>query len=190
MADLPFDSTDPAPPFTYTGIDYFGPFNVKEGRKLHKRYGVVFTCLVSRAVHLETSNSLETDSFIDALQRFICRHGPIKEIRCDNGTHFVGAERELREYIKELNQDSIRDELLHHQICWKCNPPTASHMGGSWERIIQSVRRILVSLFREHDGRLDDETLRTLLCEVECILNSRPLTAVASHPDDLVLTTF
>ena len=185
MADLPFDRTDPAPPFTYTGIDYFGPFNVKEGRKLHKRYGVVFTCLVSRAVHLETSNSLETDSFINALQRFICRRGPIKEIRCDNGTNFVGAERELRESIKELNQDSIRDELLRHQICWKFNPPTASHMGGSWERIIQSVRKILASLFREHDGRLDDETLRTLLCEVECIPNSRPLTAVASHPDDL-----
>ena len=88
--------------------------------------------------------------------------------------------------MKELNQDSIRDELLRHQICWKCNPPTASHMGRSWERIIQSVRKILASLFREHDGRLDDETLRTLLCEVECILyNSRPLTAVASHPDDL-----
>ena len=76
MADLPFDRVDPAPPFSYCGVDYFGPFLIKEGRKELKRYGVLFTCFTSRAIHLEIANSLETDSFINALRRFLSLRAP------------------------------------------------------------------------------------------------------------------
>lgn len=76
MADLPKDRATPVPPFTYTGVDYFGPFLIKEGRKEQKRYGCLCTCLASRAIHIETANSLETDSFIYTLRRFIARRGP------------------------------------------------------------------------------------------------------------------
>ncbi len=96
MSELPANRVNPAPPFTYTGIDFFGPHVVKEGRKYVKRYGALFTCLVSRAVHIETANSLNTDSFINALLRFIARRGPVKEIYCDNGTNFKSGARELR----------------------------------------------------------------------------------------------
>ena len=68
MADLPKGRVTPAPPFTYTGVDYFGLYMIKEGRKELKRYGCLFTCLASSAVHIETANSLETDSFIQALR--------------------------------------------------------------------------------------------------------------------------
>ncbi|XP_046557263.1 uncharacterized protein LOC124266512 [Haliotis rubra] len=185
MSDLPFSRVNPAPPFTYSGVDFFGPHTIKEGRKQMKRYGALFTCLASRAIHIETANSLDTDSFIHALRRFIARRGPVKEIWCDNGTNFIGAARELKEALAELDQNSIHSHLLQANIDWKFNPPSASHMGGVWERMIGSVRKILSPMLYEFGDRLDDEAYRTLLCEVEAIVNSRPLTTVSSDATDL-----
>ena len=85
MADLPKDRTEPVPPFRYSAVDYFGPFLIKEGRKEVKRYGVLFTCMSSRAVHIETSTTLETDSYINALRRFLAERGPVRQIRSDRG---------------------------------------------------------------------------------------------------------
>ena len=108
MSDLPLSRTLPDhPPFTYVGVDYFGPIEAKRGRSVVKRYGVLFTCLVSRAVHLELSHSLDTDSCICALRRFMCRRGQVKEMFSDNGINFVGAERELRESLALLNPNTI-----------------------------------------------------------------------------------
>jgi hypothetical protein len=97
----------------------------------------------------------------------------------------VGAERELRQAITAIDQDAVREHLLKQHIQWKFNPPAASHMGGVWERQIRTVRKVLSPLFREFGERLDDESFRTLLCEVEAIVNSRPLTSVSDNPDDL-----
>ena len=184
MADLPPDRLTPAPPFIYVGVDFFGPYVTKEGRKERKRYGALFTCLVSRAVHIEVANSLETDSFLNALRRFITRRGPVHEIRSDNGTNFVGATRELREAMDEMNHNEITEKLRQRQIDWKFNPPAASHMGGVWERQIRTTRRILNTLLREHGNRLDDESLHTLMYEVESIINSRPITSTSSDSKD------
>lgn len=184
MADLPEDRLTPAPPFTDVGVDYFGPYVTKEGRKERKRYGALFTCLVSRAVHIEVAHSLDTDSFLHTLRRFIARRGQVREIRSDNGTNFVGARRELREAINEMDQKEVTEKLRQQNIAWKFNPPAASHMGGVWERQIRTARRILDTLLREHGSRLDDESLQTLMCEVESIINSRPLTAISSDVKD------
>ena len=184
MSDLPEDRITPGdPPFTNVGVDFFGPFVVKIGRRQEKRYGVIFTCLTVRAVHIEVASSLSTDSFINALRRFISRRGPVRTMRSDNGTNFVGAERELREEIEKMNQDVVHDAMLRRGIEWIFNPPGASHFGGSWERQIRSIRKILGAILGQQ--RLDDEGLHTLLCEVECILNSRPLTYVSSDIGDL-----
>ena len=94
MADLPSDRLQEEPPFSYCGVDMFGPFHIKEHRNTLKCYGVLFTCLVSRAVHIEMTKSMETDSVRLALKRFIARRGNVRTIRCDNGSNFVGAGRE------------------------------------------------------------------------------------------------
>ena len=110
MADLPHERLVPdEPPFTRVGVDCFGPFEVKSRRSMVKRYGVLFTCLAIRAVHIEVASSLDTDSFINALRRFIARRGQVRTLRSDNGTNFVGAERELREMIQGWNTDRLRE---------------------------------------------------------------------------------
>ena len=130
MADLPEDRVTPNnPPFTAVGVDYFGTFNVARGRGTVKRYGCVFTCLTVRAVHIEIAHSLDTSSFINALQRFISRRGQPTIIRSDNGTNLVGGSKELRQAIQEWNQNKIEDHLRQQEIAWVFNPPYASHDG-------------------------------------------------------------
>lgn len=82
---------------------------LKEGRREVKRYGVLFTCMSTRAIHLESANSLDTNLFIDAFRRFTCQRGPIRQLRCDQGTNFVGARRELREALEEFDHERKRN---------------------------------------------------------------------------------
>ena len=137
------------PPFTFVGVDFFGPILVKIGRSEVKRYGCLFTCLTVRAVHIEVAHSLDFDSFINALQRFTCRRGQVLEIRSDNGTNFVGGERELREAAQLWNSSKIQEHLRQKEIIWLFNPPTASHVGGAWE--IRTIRKILSTLVKQHE---------------------------------------
>ena len=175
MADLPAARITPdKPPFTNTGIDYFGPFLVKLKRSLVKRYGVIFTCLAVRAVHIEVASSLETDTFILALRRFIARRGQVKRMYSDNGTNLAGGERELRESIKLWNNEKIHQLLLQKEIEWHFSLPTASHFGGTWERCLRTIRKVLNAISSEQ--HLDDESFITLMTEVESIINGRPLT--------------
>ena len=188
MADLPSTRVTPGdPPFTNVGVDYFGTFYVKRGRTLVKRYGCIFTCLAMRAIHIEVAFSLDTASFVNALQRFISRRGQPRSITSDNGTNFVGADRELREAIEQWNQGVIGDYLCQKGIRWQFNPPAASHMGGAWERQIRTVRKVLGSVVREQV--MDDEGLTTVMCLVEGIVNGRPLTPVSDDSEDLEALT-
>lgn len=176
MADLPIDRSESAPPFTFSAVDYFGPWII-EGRREMKRYGVLFTCMASRAVHLESANSLDTASFINALRRFICRRGPVRQLRSDQGSNFVGAKRELKESMTEFDDDKIKELLKNCDwVTFKMNVPSASHMGGMWECQIRTVRSVLSAILEKNGAQLDDESLWTYLCECEAIINSRPLT--------------
>ena len=136
-------------PFLNVGLDCFGPFLTRNGRGFTKRYGLIFTCLSLRAVHIEAAYSLNTSSLIQALRRFIVRRGQVLRIWTDNGTHFVGGEHELRDALKLWNQEQIHVFLLQKGIDWKFNPFGASHFGGIWERQIRSIRKILAGLCDE-----------------------------------------
>ncbi|XP_067685296.1 uncharacterized protein [Haliotis asinina] len=185
MSDLPLDRVTPGePPFTSVGMDYFGPIIVKRGRGTVKRYGVVFTCLAIRAVHLEVACSLDTDSCINAVKRFIARRGPVKSIRSDNGTNLVACERELCEEMENWNHAQINKHLMQKNVSWNFNPPAGSHHGGVWERVIRTVRKVLYSLLHQQVIRLDDECLVTLFCEVESIITTSP-----NDPHDLAPLT-
>nr|XP_049699386.1 uncharacterized protein LOC126055216 [Helicoverpa armigera] len=161
-------------PFTYTGLDYFGPLSVTVGRQHHKRYVALFTCLTTRAVHLEIAHSLSADSAVLALRRFAARRGCPTEIYSDNGTNMHGADRELREAWQE--------EASRRGIAWRFITPSAPFMGGAWERLVRCVKTALGATLHERHPR--EEVLATLLCEVEYVVNSRPLTHVSVSGDD------
>lgn len=163
------------------------PLFLRQGRLQVKRYGCLFTCRTMRTVHMEVAHILEADSFICAYQRFVSLRGKPIEIYSDNGTNFKGAWRELREALKRLDQTKIYNRLRSNDVQWLFNPPEASHQGGIWEGMIGSVRRVLGALLKEQ--LVDDETLSTLPCEAERILNDRPLTSLSDHPDDPELLT-
>ena len=166
MAQLPKERVEVGkPPFTYVGVDYFGPMLVKYRRGTVKRYGCIFTCLVTRAVHVEVAHSLDSNSFLMALHRFIARRGKPQKIFSDNGSNFVAAERELAEEIQAINTKKLREELVLEAIEWQFNPPHAPHMGGVWERLVRSVKKLLGHLVGER--LLNDEELVSFLCEAE-----------------------
>ncbi|KAK2884441.1 hypothetical protein Q8A73_020915 [Channa argus] len=176
MADLPANRVDPSPPFSYCGMDCFGPLYTKQGRKEYKRYGLIFTCLSSRAVHIEMLEDLTTDAFINALRCFIAIRGTVRQIRSDQGTNFVGAKNELAKALKEVDKDILSTYMAERQCDFIMNAPDASHMGGVWERQIRTVRSVLSWALSQSAGRLDDACLRTFLYEAMSIVNSRPLT--------------
>ena len=183
MADLPADRVTPQkPPFSFIGVDCFGPFLVKRGRSQVKRYGVLYTCLVTRAVHIEVAYSMDTDSFINSMRRFIARRGTPELMRSDNGTNFVGGNKELSSAISQWNVQQIHGFFLQKHIKWIFNPPSGSHHGGIWERCIRTVRKVFNAVLKEQ--ALDDEGLSTLTCEVEAIVNSRPITKSSDDPSD------
>ena len=176
MADLPVDRVEPSPPFSYTGIDCFGPFYTKQGRKEFKRYGLLLTCLSSRAIHIEMLEDLTTDAFLNALRCFIAIRGAVRQIRSDQGTNFLGARNELERCLMELDKERISTYLARKECDFLMNVPEASHMGGIWERQIRTVRSVMSSVLAQAKGRLDDSSLRTFFYEAMSIVNSRPLT--------------
>ena len=116
--------------------------------------------MVSRAIHIEVAHSLTTDSFLNAYRRFMGHGVKIRTLRCDQGTNFVGARNELQAALKELDNVKIQRELAKDSCDWiefNFNVPHASHMGGTWERMVRSVRSALVAILTQHGGILDDE---------------------------------
>ncbi|XP_063733027.1 uncharacterized protein LOC134860115 [Eleginops maclovinus] len=193
MADLPTERLTTCPPFTYVGLDVFGPWHVSTRRTRgtqpqSKCWAILFCCMSSRAVHIEVITSMDTSSCINALRRFFAIRGPAKQLRSDCGTNFIGACKELG--LSADQPDSTVQRYLQHQGCsWVFNPPHASHMGGSWERLIGLARRILDSTLREHSTRLTHDVLCTLMAEVTAILNARPLVPVSNDPENPFILT-
>ena len=183
MANLPLERVDSnKTPFSYVGVDFFGPMYIRCNRSIVKRYGCLFTCFSCRAVHIEVSHSLTADSFLCCLSRFIARRGQPEVLFSDNGTNFVGAESELKACLRSFDKSKISNSLLLRGIEWRFTTPSSPHLGGVWERMIRSVKGVLRSIVGKQV--LNDESLLTFLSEVERILNDRPLTTVSSDVRD------
>lgn len=188
-ADLPRDRVEQGgKPFRSTGLDVFGPIVVKHGRKQIKRFGCMFTCMTTRAVHLEVLDALDADALLNAITRFVSRRGTPERIRSDNGTNMVAASKEIREAMRRLRKDDgVTKKLQQKGIDWIFIPPGAPHMGGAWERQIGTAKKILRAIIGSQS--IDDYRLMTLFCEVESVINSRPITPVSDDPKDLEALT-
>jgi hypothetical protein len=198
MASLPADRVTPSAPFSHVGVDVFGPWSVvarktRGGLANAKRWAVIFTCMATRAIHIEVIEDMSSSSFINALRRFIAIRGPVTELRSDRGTNFVGAAGELgidSEFVEDVNKHLTQSQVQSTPCRWKFNPPHASHMGGAWERMIGIVRKILDSMLQDQRRKaLTHEMLCTLMAEVCAIVNARPITPISHDPDfPLILT--
>ncbi|XP_065085710.1 uncharacterized protein LOC135707754 [Ochlerotatus camptorhynchus] len=159
--------------FTFVGLDYFGPLTVRVGRASVKRWIALFTCMTTRAVHLEVAASLSAESCRNAIRRFVARRGAPQEIYSDRGTNFQAVANDLSQQIRAINE-TLATKITNHRTQWKFNPPYAPHMGGVWERLVRSIKSALRCLLTDRNP--DDETLVTVLVEAESMVNSRPLT--------------
>ena len=188
MADLPQARLAAfSRPFTYTGVDYFGPILVSVGRHSEKRWGVLATCLTTRAIHLQVAHSLTTDSCVMAIRNIMARRGTPAVIYSDRGTNFRATSKELKEAIENLDYDKLRMEFTSPRTQWTFIPPLSPHMGGAWERLIQTVKKNLNIL---QPNRLPtDELLLNAMVEVENIVNSRPLTDIPIDNDNSAVLT-
>ncbi|XP_055918427.1 uncharacterized protein LOC129950519 [Eupeodes corollae] len=176
MGSLPTARLSPyTRPFSYVGVDFFGPFLVTVGRRTEKRYGVVFTCLTCRAIHVEVGHSLTMNSCVIVIRNFIARRGYPIQFFSDNGTNLKAAEKELREAYDQINFSGIQTEFTTPHTTWEFIPPGSPHMGGAWERMVRSIKTTLYQIISP-DTKMTDEKLNNLLVEVESIVNSRPLT--------------
>ncbi|XP_011705642.1 PREDICTED: uncharacterized protein LOC105460851 [Wasmannia auropunctata] len=195
MGDLPKERVKMyTRPFTVTGVDYAGPLQIRESRRrgkprITKGYVVVFTCFSTKAVHLELVSDLSTEAFLATLRRFTARRGICSQIFSDNGTNFVGAANTLKDIQKFLIKATpeIAAFLSKQKIVWQFIPPRSPHFGGLWEAAVKKMKR---HLYTETQGKvLLYKEYHTLLCDIEAILNSRPLTPLTNDPSDLQVLT-
>ncbi|XP_055604887.1 uncharacterized protein LOC129753110 [Uranotaenia lowii] len=161
-------------PFSYVGLDLFGPILVKVGRSAAKRWCALFTCMTIRAVHIEIVYSLSTESCVMAIRRFIARRGAPLEIHSDNGTNFRGADNILQQQLQMIHSD-MASTFTNISTKWIFIPPKTPHMGGCWERMVRSVKAAMEAS-TSAGRKLNDEGLNTLVVDAEGIVNSRPLT--------------
>ena len=188
-APLPKDRINEAQAFEITGVDFAGPIYVKPDNK--KAYIALFTCAVTRAVHLELVSDLTTDAFLLALKRFIARRGICSVIYSDNAKTFKKAEKDLKFLWTLMKGKEIQELFADKRIVWKYIVERAAWWGGMWERLVRSVKTCL----RKIMGRsyLKFEELQTLICEVEAVINSRPLSYLhteSSEPSPLTPAHF
>lgn len=147
---------------------------VRVRRSSEKRWGVIITCLTVRAIHIELSSTLSTDSCMMCIQRFICRRGVPLEIYSDNGRNFRGSSKELQVAMSYINESALAEKFNSESTQWYFNPPSAPHMGGAWERLVRSIKVTLNEILPTKTP--SEELLNTMMHEVENIVNSRPLT--------------
>ena len=191
MAPLPKDRTctDSLKAFTRISVDFAGPFLTKQGRGKTqlKRYLCLFTCLATRAVHLEMVYGLDTDTFLNAFYRFTSRRGLPSIVYSDNGSNFIGAEKELRKLAKAIDRKKLQDDTSDRGIEWHFNPPLTPHFGGAHESLVKSAKRAMYAILGRSD--INDEELHSAIVGAEGLLNSRPLTYQTSSVKDTVPLT-
>ncbi|XP_058503794.1 uncharacterized protein LOC131471311 [Solea solea] len=192
MGDLPEERTNPAAPFQFTSVDLFGPYLVKDDVKRRvsmKVWGVLFCCMSSRAIHVELANTLSTESFLLAYQRFTSVRGHPQKIWSDPGTNFIGAKPVLEEvytYLRQQNNDSLEEYAGKNGTdwTWRILPADSPHRNGAAEAAVKITKRALQSLGKG-EGLTFSEFL-TVLKLAANLANERPIDARVQSREDRV----
>ncbi|KAG7295220.1 hypothetical protein JYU34_022191 [Plutella xylostella] len=178
MGSLPKDRVNPARVFERVGMDYCGPFDIKQSSKrsstVSKGYVALFVCFASKAVHIEVVSDMSSETFLAAFKRFVNRRGIPTDVFCDNSTTYKGSNNQLKELYKLHSskdfQESIHNYSLQKEIKFHFIPAYSPNHGGLWEASVKSLKY-----------HLTYEQFNTIMIEIEGILNSRPLLSITSQ---------
>ena len=175
--DLPPCRVDEGPPFVNTGVDFAGPLLLSnKSNESSKYYVCLFTCMSTRAIHLELVESLSVEAFLRAFRRFVGRRGLPAKMLSDNAKTYKSAAKEVR---KLLRTPRLFEALALQGVKWQFITERSPWEGGAWERMIRSVKRCIVKVVGR--AMLDFNEMNTILVEIEGVINSRPITYV--HDD-------
>ncbi|UYV64449.1 hypothetical protein LAZ67_3000757 [Cordylochernes scorpioides] len=177
---LPEDRVRDAAVFEIVGVDLTGHLILKNKKKA---WIVIFTCAVYRGVHLELVTSLSMEAFLQAFRRFIARRGRPLIVYSDNGTNFKG----IANALKKIDFSRLKCDPTLKNITWKFIPPGAPWWGGWWERLIGMMKQLLFRILGQTS--LGYEELSTVMCDVESLMNTRPLTYLTEESEDLAPLT-
>ena len=182
MAPLPAARVTQGHAWEETGLDYAGPIGVKlAGRAVHKIWFALFTCLKTRAVHLELVFNLDAAAAINAIVKFCARRPGARTFISDQGTNLTASDRILKKQLESFNRE-VAPQLQQRGLEWKFIPPGTPHYGGVWERMVALVKRHLQVVLEKEALHFD--VLNTSIVEIESIINRRPLTAISASSDD------
>ncbi|GFY68601.1 integrase catalytic domain-containing protein [Trichonephila inaurata madagascariensis] len=178
---LPSDRINQTPAFSVSGLDFAGPLCVNFG-ELQNSYIVLFTCGVTRALHLELVSDMTTNSFLLAFRRFLVRRGCCKVIYSDNAKTFLKSKKEIENLSRILSQSMVQNFIAKERIIWKNIIERSPSWGGFYERLVRSVKESLHKILGK--ALLSFEEMTTILNEIESVLNLRPLSYVYEENDE------
>ncbi|KAL0860883.1 hypothetical protein ABMA27_009420 [Loxostege sticticalis] len=194
MGNLPAARVTISKPFSSSGVDFAGPCYLKSSKLKNavsiKAYIAIFICTVTKAIHLELVSELSTNAFIAAFKRFTSRRGYCSNLYSDCGTNFVGANFELSRMLNRSKASlpvELRELLASDGTEWSFIPPGSAHFGGLWESGVRSIKHHIRRVIG--DTKLTFEEYSTLLAQIECCLNSRPISALSDSVDDYTALT-
>ncbi|XP_067622419.1 uncharacterized protein [Eurosta solidaginis] len=189
MGQLPSSRVNSARLFQHTGVDYAGPFTLKERRgrtpTTYKAYVPLFICSATSYIHLELVTDYTAEAFIAAYKRFSGIYDVSKTLTSDQGTNFIGADKELKQLFSSASSEMSR---LSHLLSkdgtqWRFNPPSAPNFGGHWEAGVKSMKHHLKRVMKSYLFSFEEFT--TALRQIQAVLNSRPLCRITDDPDDM-----
>ncbi|XP_065203854.1 uncharacterized protein LOC135833945 [Planococcus citri] len=184
---LPKSRLNPTKPFENSGVDILGPLYVKFAPGECKRWILIFTCLVTRAIHMEILHDLTSEDILSAFKLFFARRGTPKLLISDNAPQFklISTVYELS-WQNAIKDKNFKDFFAKNEIVWKWIPQLAPWMGGAYERLIALVKEALKLTY--YRITLTDRQLQVAIAETEAILNSRPLTYFGPNLEEDIIT--